>query len=142
MKQEFKFVYDKPEPSEYIQIRSESGFGKISLSQSERSLDNSLFIVSVYQTKKLIGIGRIVGDGVLYFYISDVLISPDIKGKGVGGRIMEELISYLNKTANPLSTISLLAAPNKEDFYTKYGFELCPNEYFGKGLSYTKLVKL
>ena len=142
MKEEFTLTLDKPHPMAYIQIRKEVGFGEVTLQQSQDSLSNSLFCVSLYQAEKLVGFGRIVGDGVLYFYVSDVLVSPEMKGKGLGNKIMEELLSYLKRSATPLSTIALLSAPNREGFYQKHGFEICPNKYFGKGLSYTKLVQL
>ena len=142
MESEFTLKLEKPAPQEYLHLRALSGFGEITLEQSKDSLNNSLFCVSIYHMDKLVGLGRIVGDGVLFFYISDVLASPHMKGYGIGSLIMKELLAYLEKTANRLSTIALLAAPNQEDFYTKFGFEECPNRYFGKGLSYTKWVEL
>lgn len=131
-----------PKPSAYIKIRKECGFGEVSTKESETCLDNSLFLVCAYDSKELIGFGRIVGDGVLCFYIADVLVSPKMASRGLGGMIIEALVSYLKEAATPLSTIALLAAPNKEPFYNKYGFDTCPNKYFGKGMSYIKWINL
>ena len=142
MNAEFTLKLEKPTPQAYIYLRKVSGFGEISLKQSEDSLSNSLFCACMYHSDTLIGLGRIVGDGVLFFYVSDVLISPKMEGHGIGSLIMKELLAYLEKTSNKLSTIGLLAAPNQEGFYTKFGFEECPNRYFGKGLSYTRWVEL
>ncbi|HAS39241.1 MAG TPA: GNAT family N-acetyltransferase [Microscillaceae bacterium] len=142
MKEEFDIRLEKPHHLDYIQIRKEVGFGEVSPEQSQQSLDNSLFFVCIYHSEKLMGFGRVVGDGVLFFYISDVMVSPQAKGQGIGSMIMNEIMAYLKKTANRWSTIALLAAPNKENFYTKFGFETCPNKYFGQGLSYLKLVEL
>lgn len=142
MESEFILRLENPPPEGYIQLRAQSGFGKITLEQSTNSLDNSLFCVSIYQMDKLVGLGRIVGDGVLFFYISDVLVSPDMKGHGIGKALMKEILAYLEKTVNELSTVALLAAPHRESFYTQFGFEVCPNKFFGQGLSYTKFVQL
>lgn len=142
MNKEFQLSLQPPKPSAYIKIRKECGFGKVSLKQSETCLDNSLFLVSIYDSENLIGFGRVVGDGVLCFYIADVLVSPKMARKGIGKTIMKELMAYLRETANPLSTIALLATPDKEYFYSKHGFEVCPNKYFGKGMSYIKWVDL
>ncbi|WP_422860667.1 GNAT family N-acetyltransferase [Flagellimonas sp. S174] len=139
---DFLLKKECPEPSAYIRIRKECGFGEVSLKQSETCLDNSLFFACVYDSKELVGFGRIVGDGVLCFYISDVLVSPKMAGQGVGRMIIAALVSYLKEATTPMSTISLLAAPNKESFYSKYGFEACPNKYFGKGMSYIKWINL
>lgn len=142
MTEDFRVSVRKPKPAEYMRIREESGFGRVTLEQSEISLAQSLFSVSVHHLDQLVGFGRILGDGVLFFYISDVMVSSKMKGKGIGGLIMENLIRYLETSTNPLSTISVLSAPNHEDFYSKYGFEICPNEYFGTGLSYNKFIKI
>ena len=142
MKLEFTLKLENPPPQEYVHLRALSGFGQITIEQSTESLNNSLFCVSIYHMDKLVGLGRIVGDGVLFFYISDVLVSPHMKGHGIGKTLMKEILTYLEKNVNGLSTVALLAAPHKESFYTQFGFELCPNKYFGQGLSYTKFVQL
>lgn len=138
---EYTLKSTNPLPSEYVRIRYECGFGKVSIKQAQDSLANSIYCVSIYDSQKLIGLGRIIGDGVLFFSVSDVLVDPSMRGRGLGKMIMTKLVSYLEETANSLSTISLLAAPGRESFYTKFGFELCPNRFFGNSLCYLKLVE-
>ena len=82
MNEKIQLRFLKPRPSEYIRIRKECGFGEVSLKQSETCLDNSLFLVSIYDSENLIGFGRVVGDGVLCFYIADVLVSQIMVVKG------------------------------------------------------------
>ena len=116
MNKAFTIRYESPDPIDYIRIRKSAGWGEISLSQSQKSLEHSCHVVCVYDAHTLVGMGRIVGDGVLYFYLSDVVVDPMVKGQGIGQLIMEELVAYLNKNALPFSTIAVLAAPNKEGF--------------------------
>ena len=130
---------EKPKPLDYLKLRKSCGFGEVTMEQSKESLSNSLFFVSILYSNKLVGFGRVVGDGTLFFYISDVLVSPEMAGKGIGGMLMKEIVSYLQKKANSLSTIAVIAFRDKESFYQKYGFELCPNEHFGAGLIYPLL---
>lgn len=130
---------EKPESSDYVKLRKSCGFGKVTPEQSNESLNNSLFFVSILHSNKLVGFGRVVGDGTLFFYITDVLVAPDRAGKGIGGMLMKEILSYLEKEANSLSTIAVIAFRDKEGFYKKYGFEACPNENFGAGLIYPVL---
>ena len=141
MDHKIKANFKKPSAAAYLQIRDECGFGKVSLKQSETSLNTSLFMVSFYHSNELIGFGRIVGDGVLYFYITDVLVHPTMRGTGVGKSIMMELLAYLNDKANNFSTIAVIAFRNKESFYLKHGFELCPNDIFGAGLTYPMFLQ-
>lgn len=133
--------YKKPSAAEYLQIRYDCGFGKVSLMESEKSLNNSLFTVSFYHSKELIGFGRIIGDGILYFYIADVLVHPKKRGAGVGNRIIKELLSYLKNKATKSSTIAVISFRNKESFYIKHGFEMCPNDIFGAGLTYPNFFR-
>lgn len=142
MNANFTIDLKMPKPADYIKIRKACGFGEVSLKQSRIGLTHSLFHISIYSSEKLIGFGRIVGDGILTFYIADVLVSPEFFGRGIGRLIMAQLLAYLEKAASPLATIAILTAPNKEGFYAKFGFKTCPNEYFGKGMSYLKFVDL
>ena len=71
---------------------------------------------------KLIGLGRIVGDGSIYFYIQDIIVVPEYQGQGLGKVIMKELMQYLKDNANHNSLIGLMAAEGVEKFYHKFGF--------------------
>lgn len=61
---------------------------------------------------KIIGMGRIIGDGARIFYIQDVVIHPNFQGKGIGTTIMEKLIAYIEK----------------------FGFQKRPNKFQGNGM--------
>ena len=53
------------------------------------------------QAADVVGMGRIVGDGAIYFYIQDVAVKPEHQGRGVGRQIMEHLLAYLQAQAPP-----------------------------------------
>ncbi len=78
--------------------------------------------------------GRVVGDGAMYFYIQDIVVDPNYQNMGIGNILMEKIESYLAASAKQGSTISLLAAKDKENFYTKYGYILRPNDSLGHGM--------
>jgi len=98
-------------------------------------LKGSLYGVCLYDQGTLIGFSRLVGDGVLYFYIADVVISPTYKGKGHGSLLVEAIMKYINTHAQTGATVALLPAPGLEGFYGQFGFTPCPNQFFGQGLS-------
>lgn len=71
----------------------------------------------------MIGIGRIIGDGGLYFYIQDLIILPDFRGKGVGKTLMNELMKYIRANAQPGAFVALMAAKGLEKYYESFGFK-------------------
>jgi len=90
---------------------------------------------------KLVGFGRVVGDGVLYFYIADVFVDPAQRGQGLGDLIISTIIDRIREMAEPTATVAVLAAPGRESFYEKFGFERCPNKYFGDGMAFLEPIE-
>jgi ribosomal protein S18 acetylase RimI-like enzyme len=97
-------------------------FQQLDSNLAKTSLNNSLFHVIVSDKSQLIGMGRVVGDGAMYFYIQDVIVDPSYQHYGVGSVLMEQIENYLFVAAKKGSTIGLLAAKGKEAFYTRYGY--------------------
>lgn len=123
-----------PSVEEFSALRSKIGWGQIDFNIAGISLNNSLFHVTVRYESQLIGMGRVVGDGAMYFYIQDVVVDPNYQNMGIGNILMKKIESYLAASAKQGSTISLLAAKDKENFYTKYGYILRPNDSLGHGM--------
>lgn len=130
----YEFRLDSPLVEDFSQLRSKVGWGVIDSNLAKVSLNNSLFHVSVYDKSQLIGMGRVVGDGAMYFYIQDVIIDPNYQNLGIGSALMNEIEGYLAKVAVKGATIGLLAAQGKEAFYAKYGYIKRPNESLGNGM--------
>ena len=63
---------------------------------AEISLQNSIYCITVKDNNQIIGMGRIVGDGAIYFYIQDIVVHPDYQKNGIGKKIMNTLVEYLN----------------------------------------------
>ena len=117
-----------PDPSDYAYLRTAVGWNELSLDAIEQGLHGSLYSVCIYLGDKLVGCGRVVGDGSIYFYLQDVIVLPEHQGQGLGKRIMEKLIDYLHHHAYPNSFIGLMAAKGAEHFYRHYGFEKRPDD--------------
>ncbi len=67
--------------------------------------------------------GRIVGDGAIYFYIQDVLVHPSYRGMGIGKEIMNRLVEYLKENAPNMAFVGLFISKDKVNFYGKYDFK-------------------
>ncbi len=88
-------------------------------------LNKSSFVYSVFDNDRIVGMGRIVEDGIMCM-IYDVVVRKEYQGKGIGKMIMTNLLSFT--TDKKYSSISLFADPDNKDFlipfYNKFGFEL------------------
>ncbi|MCP1339600.1 GNAT family N-acetyltransferase [Idiomarina sp. M1R2S28] len=125
---------EPPTAREYLELRGKLGWDSVEQNIAKKSLDNSLFNVSIRHAENLIGMARVVGDGFIYFYIQDVLVSPEYQGYGIGRVLMERVENYLSKACPEGSTIGLLAAKGKEAFYQNYEFIARDGENLGKGM--------
>lgn len=82
------------------------------------SFEDSYATMFVFDDDKLIGIGRILSDGVRQSAIYDIAVDPDYQGLKIGQKIVEKLIS-----ATPDCNFILYASPGKEGFYKKMNFK-------------------
>jgi GNAT superfamily N-acetyltransferase len=87
-----------------------------------RSLDASLAGVVVLDGDTTIGMGRVVGDGILYFYIQDVVVAPDYQGQGIGQRIVEALLDAIRRMAPAQAFVGLFATDAALPLYERSGF--------------------
>ena len=51
--------------------------------------ENASLVVTVWKSGRLVGIARVLTDGVLYSYLCDLAIEPDVQGLGIGKRLMK-----------------------------------------------------
>ena len=73
--------------------------------------------------------GRLIGDGAMYWYLQEIIVLPQFQGKGVGTMIVNHLIDYAkaNSISGEFTTIGGVSAKGKEPFYEKMGFEIISN---------------
>ncbi|WP_304963759.1 GNAT family N-acetyltransferase [uncultured Dubosiella sp.] len=58
----------------------------------KRAFSRSLKIYGAYQKKKLVGLIRVVGDGVSVVFIQDLLVDPAAQGKGIGSALLQTIL--------------------------------------------------
>jgi ribosomal protein S18 acetylase RimI-like enzyme len=80
---------------------------------------NSLYRCFVFDEGRLVGTGRVLGDGVDAAYLCDVAILPSHQGRGLGDAIIARLLAR----ARGHRKIILYAVPGKEGFYKRFGFK-------------------
>ncbi len=131
------FSEDKLSVHEYLNLRESVGWKRLTERQAELALENCIYCLSAYnEDDKLIGMGRIVGDGAVICYIQDLIVLPEYHHNGVGSALIKYLISYVESlvTNGEEIMLDLMCAKGREDFYFKNGFTVRPNEILGPGM--------
>ncbi len=120
---------------DYYRLRESVAWLNFSREQTEKALNNSLYTVVAEDDGKVVGMGRMTGDG-LYYLIVDIVVQPDHQKKGIGSAIIDMMIDYVDRET-PIggrSSVQLTAEKGKETFYEKKGFKLIPHEHCGSGM--------
>ena len=86
------------------------------------SLAASVCGVIVQRDGETVAMGRVVGDGVYYFYVQDVVVLPELQGQGIGDEVLRRLVARVDEIAPPKAFIGLFAAGESPRFYERHGF--------------------
>jgi GNAT superfamily N-acetyltransferase len=111
-----------PTVAEYCKLRVGAGLTPKDPIAAEAGLPRTLYGVCFEYRGEAIGMGRVIGDGGVFFDVVDIAVMPDHQKKGLGKAIMDALMAYIRRTARPTAWISLMAGPGVEEFYKRYGF--------------------
>ncbi|MBU5592474.1 GNAT family N-acetyltransferase [Clostridium sp. MSJ-4] len=118
----------------YDSIRKYANMQQYKKNDIIEALKNTLYSVVIYDNKNPIAIGRVIGDGRIAFFIKDVVVHPDYRNKQIGMMVVNNLLDYIESCCCENPYIGLMAMPNTEGFYEKFGFIRRPNEGFGAGM--------
>jgi len=124
-----------PTAAQWMELRTSVGWAGFPEEVAAKSLAATPYCVCACEGERLIGMGRILGDGVFTFYIGNVMVAPDRQGEGIGKAIMDVIMRHVDENAYPGAIASLLSISGYEDFYTQFGFVKRPNEQSGCGMS-------
>lgn len=89
--------------------------------------ETSWLVLSAWHEEQLVGIARVVGDGVLFSYLCDLAVEPDVQGLGVGRALMEALAEHCQGTELVLRDSEMSAT-----FYGHIGFQRVENAWAKK----------
>ncbi len=126
MKPEFQVEQREIRTEEYQLLRNTTNWRQIPNDHVSKALKKDLFSVCILKNDKIVGMGRVIGDGVIYFYIQDVIVLPEFRNRGVGQLIMNQIESYLDQMAPEDAFVGLMAAEGTEGFYRKFGYQRRP----------------
>jgi ribosomal protein S18 acetylase RimI-like enzyme len=96
-----------------------AALGNKSAALLRTAFTNSLYRCFVFDDGRVVGAGRVVGDGVDAAYLCDVALLPSHQGRGLG----DEIVARLLDRARGHRKVILYAVPGKEGFYRRFGFQ-------------------
>lgn len=116
-----------PDINDYWELFQTTGWNQdynFSVQDLANAIQHSWYSVSMYDSNKLIGFGRVIADGIHHAFIVDLIIHPAYQGKGFGSKLLNNLVNKCKDSR--IKDIQLFAAKDKYEFYEKFGFERRP----------------
>ena len=104
------------------------------LEKLQLAIAKSLYVLTARDKDKLVGLVRVVGDGLTIIYIQDILVLKKYKRKKIGMTLMTTTLDKFKDVRQKV----LLTEDTDETrgFYEALGFESCDN---GKLVAFAKL---
>ena len=121
---QFELADNMLKADDFVRLKVAAGFMDRPLQQAEKALKNGLFNVSAICDGKVVGMGRLVGDGAMYWYLQEIIVLPEYQGKGIGKSIVNRLIEHIKSASIPGTEVhvGLITVKGKESFYEEFGF--------------------
>jgi ribosomal protein S18 acetylase RimI-like enzyme len=119
-----------PGVDEFCELRVAAGLSAMDRAATATALPRSLYAVTIRDGDRLIGMGRVVGDG-LHVQVTDIAVMPEHQGQGVSRLVLESIMRFI--ATLPRSTIVTLFA-DVDWLYHKFGFT-APNVSTGMRLT-------
>ena len=111
--------------AQIIRLYKESGWWSPANDRQPEFVDkiaeNSYCFVGAFCDGEMIGMGRVLSDGISDAYIQDVTVLRDYRRRGIGGRIIAHLLGKLK--ADQIEWIGLIGEPGTGNFYKQLGFK-------------------
>ncbi len=119
----FRVRREIPTPEVFLMIRRGAGMRPRSMEGAVKGLGRELFsvLLELESNGKIVGMGRVVGDGGTVFHVCDMAILQEYQRMGGGSLIMNEIMDFLSVEAPSMSYVNLMA--DLDGFYEKWGFE-------------------
>ncbi len=122
-KNDYQISEDSISIEDYQRLRKLSGLSLKSTEAAEIGLSNSLYCVSLLVEGKIIGMGRLIGDGGCFCQVVDICVLPEHQGKGLGKMIMSRIVDYIHTKLPKSCYVSLIADGEAYRLYEQFGFK-------------------
>lgn len=134
---EYKIIDNKLRDEDFIRLFASAGWGFVLTDIVELALRNSYATFHVETNGKVIAMARLLGDGVMAFFLKDLVVDPDYQRLGIGKMLLEHVEKYIKNQLPECwrGYLELMSSKDKDGFYQKMGYTKHPNENAGAGYS-------
>ncbi|AGF55172.1 ribosomal protein S18 acetylase RimI-like enzyme [Clostridium saccharoperbutylacetonicum] len=99
------------------ELLSYFGLSDLDAETQQKVFERSYAVVFLFEDEELIGFGRAISDGICQAAIYNIALDERYQGKGLGKKIIDELIEQVKQC-----NIILYTHPKTIEFYEKLGF--------------------
>lgn len=89
----------------------------------QQAVAQSLDVISAWDKEELVGLVRVVGDGLTIIYIQDILVMNAYQNQGIATQLMKQILQKYRIVRQKVLLTE--EAPNVRHFYEKNGFQSC-----------------
>ncbi|ALQ67999.1 MULTISPECIES: GNAT family N-acetyltransferase [Bacillus cereus group] len=93
---------------------------KLTVNELEQMCKQSWYAIYAFDDKRLVGMGRVISDGVITGIICGVGVLPEYQSMGIGKEIVERLVQHCEKSK---VIPQLMCVEKLQPYYETIGFE-------------------
>jgi len=109
---------------QFNELRLAVDWSPVEPSLAQKGLEHTAFLIVANDDCKAVGMARVITDYGYQVLVADVIVRPEYQRKGIGTKMMEYVMEYIDDSVAPGQgkAITLNAAKGKEGFYKQFGF--------------------
>lgn len=118
-------IYFTTEPpkdfGQLLSLYESLGWNSLKLSSDDlkQMCNQSWYAIYAFEDQKLVGMGRIISDGVITGIICGLCVLPSYQSKGIGKEMLNRMIDHCEQNR---VIPQLLCTENLEPYYESFGF--------------------
>ncbi|MBL0747722.1 GNAT family N-acetyltransferase [Nocardioides baculatus] len=124
-----------PSLEDYLHLRSASGLSPKTEAQGSGALVGTWCWSVVRRGGRAVAMGRVIGDGGWYFHIADMATLPEHQGRGLGRRVLADLVAQIDEATPDGAYVTLMADAPGRRLYESAGFVETAPDSLGMRLS-------
>lgn len=123
-----------PTADEFAALYASTGWGERSAQELAAALAGSWVVCCARDDAgALVGMGRLISDGVLHAFVTELIVAAEARGGGTGALILDALVQESRRRG--VEDVQLFAARGRTAFYERNGFTPRPADGPGMDLA-------
>lgn len=122
------YTSDQPCAEAFKALYDTTGWGPVSRGTSfyQDALDGSWCSRSAYFGGQLVGFVRVISDGRLHAFVTEMIVHPEFQQQGIGAALLSSILDDCRDAG--IADVQLFSAKGKSLFYKKLGFSSRPED--------------